>query len=176
MAGEWLFTNHQPPITMYLIDGNNVMGQRVGWHRDKSAARLQLLQELAEFARQKKARLTVVFDGVPEINIADGSSYRGVKVFYARAGSDADRRILELVEQERNRKALTVVTSDLQLLNQVRAYGVRVVRSGEFRQRLAQLPTDPVAQELRVRREELAEWMRYFGVDDSDDESDDDDK
>lgn len=155
---------------MFLIDGNNVMGQRVGWHRDKSAARLQLLGELAQFAQRKKLRIGVVFDGAPEINIADGSSYRGVKVFYSRAGSDADTRILELVERERNRKALTVVTSDLQLLNRVRACGVRVRRSGEFRRMLESAVDDPCERQPQVREAELSEWMRYFGVDESDDE------
>ena len=146
------------------------MGQRVGWQRDKSAARLQLLQELAQFAQHKKTRLAVVFDGAPEINIADGSSQRGVQVFYARAGSDADHRILEFVERERNRKALTVVTSDVQLLNQVRAYGVRVVRAGEFRRKLEQAVDAPNESQPRMREGEMSEWMRYFGVDESDDE------
>ncbi len=155
---------------MYLIDGNNVMGQRVGWQRDKSAARQQLLRELAQFAQRKKTRLAVVFDGAPELAIADGSSYRGVKVFYARAGSDADHRILEFVERERNRKALTVVTSDLQLLNQVRAYGVRFVRAGEFRRMLEATGEETKTIQPQVRAEELSDWMRYFGVDESDDE------
>lgn len=150
---------------MYLIDGNNVIGQR-----DKAAARQQLLRELAHFAQRQKKRLVVVFDGAPEINIADGSSYRGVKVFYARAGSDADHRILEFVERERNRKALTVVTSDLQLRNQVRAHGVRVVRAGEFRRMLEQAFDERSESPPRVRDDELSEWMRYFGVDESDDE------
>ena len=146
------------------------MGQRVGWQRDKSAARQQLLRELAQFAQRKKTRLAVVFDGAPEINIADGSSYRGVKVFYARVGSDADHRILEFVERERNRKALTVVTSDLQLLNQVRAYGVRFVRAGEFRRILEATGEETKTNQPQVRAEELSDWMRYFGVDESDDE------
>lgn len=149
---------------MYLIDGNNVMGQR-----DKVGGRLRLLQELAQFARHKKIRLAVVFDGAPEINIADGSSYRGVKVFYARPASDADHRILEFVERERNRKALTVVTSDLQLGNLVRTHGVRVVHVSEFRRRLAQMPMK-VDQSPRVSESDISEWMRYFGVDETDDE------
>lgn len=155
---------------MYLIDGNNVMGQRVGWHRDKAGARDRLLQELARFVHHKKTRVAVVFDGQPAVNIADGSSFRGVKVYYARQGSDADSRILEFVERERNRKALTVVTSDLQLLNRVRASGVRVIRSGEFRRMLETLPAEKAETEPRVRQEELGHWMRYFGVDESDDE------
>ncbi len=155
---------------MYLIDGNNVMGQRVGWHRDKTAARDQLLQDLAQFARRKKTRIAVVFDGQPAVNIADGSSWRGVKVYYARYGSDADHRILEFVEQERNRKALTVITSDLQLLNRVRAWGVRVIRSGEFRRLLEEPSSEPAEAAPQVRQEEVGHWMRYFGVDESDDD------
>src|SRR5436190_1548171 len=113
---------------MYLIDGNNVIGQRARgyetWYQDKPAARRRLLEELAQLANTKKLRLTAVFDGAPEAHFPDGSSFRGVKVFYARAGSDADARIVELVEGERNRKSLTVVTSDTALIARVRVCGV----------------------------------------------------
>ncbi|MBA3321072.1 MAG: hypothetical protein H0T45_06450, partial [Pyrinomonadaceae bacterium] len=44
----------------YLIDGNNVMAQRVGWHRDKPAARRRLMDELAQFAQVKGLKLEVV--------------------------------------------------------------------------------------------------------------------
>jgi len=50
----------------------------------------------------------------------DGSSFRGVKVFYARPGSDADTRIVEMAEAERNKKNLIVVTSDRKLADRVR--------------------------------------------------------
>lgn len=164
-------TKDQRPITIvYLIDGNNVMGQRVGWHRDKAAARDLLLQELARFGQRKKARVAVVFDGQPAVHIADGSSFRSVKVYYARSGSDADSRILEFVERERNRKALTVVTSDLQLLSRVRACGVRVLRAGEFRRLLEEVGETTDESTPQVRTEEVGQWMRYFGVDESDDE------
>src|SRR4051794_18717542 len=74
----------------YLVDGNNVMAQRVGWHRDKPGARRDLLKELARFALSKGVRVTVVFDGAPEQHFPDGASYRGVRVFYAERGSNAD--------------------------------------------------------------------------------------
>ncbi|MGH9802142.1 MAG: NYN domain-containing protein, partial [Blastocatellia bacterium] len=55
---------------MYLIDGNNVIGQRgkgyENWFSDKPASRRQLLNDLARLARVKKLRLTVVFDGAPD--------------------------------------------------------------------------------------------------------------
>jgi predicted RNA-binding protein with PIN domain len=156
---------------MYLIDGNNVMGQRVGWHRDRSAARKQLLVELAQFVRQKKARVTVVFDGMPEINIADGASYRGVKVFYSGANADADSRIVTLVETTRNRQALAVVTSDGQLTQRVRACGVRVIRAGVFRRLLEKAMQVVAERQPEICVDELSDWMRYFGVDETDDEN-----
>src|SRR2546426_1468899 len=150
---------------MYLVDGNNVMGQRVGWHRDKPAARRRLLDDLVRLARVKGAHLAVVFDGAPEANFPDGSSYRGVKVFYARHGSDADARIIEIAERERNRKGLIVVTSDAALAARVRACGVRVVRAGEFRRQLEAMPaSQDESAEPTVRDHEMAEWLRYFGV------------
>lgn len=150
---------------MYLVDGNNVMGQRVGWHRDKPAARRRLLDDLVRLARVKGARLAVVFDGAPEANFPDGSSYRGVKVFYARHGSDADARIIEIAERERNRKGLIVVTSDGALTSRVRACGVRVVRAGEFRRQLEAIPaSQDESAEPTVGDHEMGEWLRYFGV------------
>lgn len=157
---------------MYLIDGNNVMGQRVGWHRDRVRARRELLDALARFAAAKKARVAVVFDGAPDEHFADGSSYRGVRVFYAARGSDADERIKALVEASRERRTLLVVTSDRALAEYVRRCGAQVVRAGEFRRRMedadagsADDNTDAPPVEETTER-----WMRYFGVAPEDDE------
>src|SRR5262249_27786753 len=113
---------------VYIIDGNNVIGGRVGWHRDKSGSRRLLLGDLARLARAKKLRLNVIFDGAPDPQFPDGSSYRGVRIFYSRPGSDADSRVVEMVEAERNKKSLVVVTSDGKLTSRVRACGARVMR------------------------------------------------
>ncbi len=155
---------------MYLIDGNNVIGQRVGWHRDKKGSRRQLIQDLARLARLKKLRLTVVFDGAPDPQFPDGSAYRGVKIFYARAGSDADTRIIEMAEAERNKKNLVVVTSDRELTSRVRICGVRVMRSGEFRRTIDEAADEaigaaPTREGQGAEEEEMGQWLRYFGVD-----------
>ncbi|NDD62746.1 MAG: hypothetical protein EBZ36_02010 [Acidobacteria bacterium] len=164
---------------MYLVDGNNVIGQRVGWHLDKEGARRRLLVELAELARVRRLRISVIFDGRPDQSFPDGSSYRGVKVYYARPGSDADSRLVELVESARERKNLTVVTSDRQLTARVRVNGVRVIRSGEFRRWVdeardsaesAAQPGSGSATELKnPDNDEIGGWLRYFGVDPQDD-------
>lgn len=163
---------------MYLVDGNNVIGQRVGWHRDKEGARRRLLEEMAQMARIRKIRISVVFDGHPDRSFPDGSSYRGVKILYARPGSDADTRLVELVEGSRERRNLTVVTSDRQLTARIRINGVRVVRSGEFRRWVdetietsARAGHAGEADSMKMgtpNEEEVDNWFRYFGVDPED--------
>jgi predicted RNA-binding protein with PIN domain len=168
-----------PPSSLtfmaYLVDGNNVMAQRVGWHRDKGRARRELMDELARFAEAKGARVAVVFDGAPEKHFGDGSSYRGVRVFYAERGSDADERIKGLVEATRERRTLLVVTSDRALANYVRRCGAQVLRAGEFRRRmeqaLSQAEDETEANAIvGLETEEVDGWMRYFGVGPEDEE------
>ena len=155
----------------YLVDGNNVMAQRVGWHRDKPKARRALMDDLAQFARTRGVRVDVVFDGAPEKHFADGASYRGIRVLYSARGSNADERIKRLVEESRERRTLLVVTSDRALADYVRGCGARVIRSGEFRKKLeeALLTSEENAPEPSTVGE-LDEWMRYFGVAPEDDE------
>jgi predicted RNA-binding protein with PIN domain len=159
----------------YLIDGNNVMAQRVGWHRDKAGARRRLLGELARFARESGVVVEAVFDGAPDEFFPDGSDFMGVRVFYAVRGSNADERIKQLVEASRERRTLKVVTSDRALADYVRRCGAEVVRSGEFRRRLdaasaAAASESEAAGRGGVEISEMDEWMRYFGVAPEDDE------
>jgi predicted RNA-binding protein with PIN domain len=128
------------------------------------------MQDLARLARTKKLRLNVVFDGAPDPQFPDGSSYRGVGIFYSRYGADADARIIEMVEAERNKKSLVVVTSDGKLTARARACGARVMRSGEFRRMLDEAVEETPDQEPEpnIKDEEMSEWMRYFGVEKSD--------
>ena len=159
----------------YLVDGNNVMGQRVGWHKDKAGARRRLLSELAGFARASGTTVEVVFDGAPDDFFPDGAEFCGVRVFYAARGSDADARIKQLVEASRERRTLKVVTSDRALADYVRRCGATVVRAGDFRRRLDQetergRANSSTGRPETVKQSELGEWMYYFGVGPEDEE------
>jgi predicted RNA-binding protein with PIN domain len=157
----------------YLVDGNNVMAQRVGWHRDKPKARRRLMDELARFAQERRVSVSVVFDGAPEKYFADGASYKGVRVFYAERGSNADERIKKMVEQSKERRTMFVVTSDRALADYVRRCGVQVIRSGEFRQRIDEIAAASHPDSIDLPKGDgLNEWMRYFGVGQEDDERD----
>jgi predicted RNA-binding protein with PIN domain len=149
----------------YIVDGNNVMGQTPGWHRDKSGSRRALLEKLAVFSRVKKARVTVVFDGAPDQAVPDGSTFYGVRVFYAVPGSDADTRIVQLVERSKDPRGITVVTSDRHLAFLVRSNGATVIRSGELRLQLERLresvPEKEDGEDVEVG--DVNSWLRYFG-------------
>jgi len=156
----------------YIIDGNNVMGQTPGWHRDKNASRMKLLRALAAFSRSKRIRVTAVFDGGPDERFPDGSAFSGVKICYAERGSDADRRILRLVESAPDPRGITVVTSDRRLAFLVKSAGARTIRSGEFRRNTLERLSDLEGpQEKPSSDGDLKEWMRYFGAEDDDFES-----
>ena len=150
----------------YVVDGNNVMGQTPGWHRDKAKARRNLVERLAEFSRLKQARITVVFDGAPDATLPEASAFRGVKILYANKGSDADTRIRKLIESAPDPRGLTVVTSDRQLAFQVRSGGARVLRSGQFRHDMEQAFAEkPHAEDGEVfETGNLDGWLRYFGA------------
>ena len=124
---------------MYLVDGNNVMGQRVGWHRDKPGAQRRLLAELAEMIQQQNVAVTVVFDGKPLDGVDDGSDVDGVAVYFARPGSDADDRIVELARDAPEPEQILVVTSDRQLIGRLQQLGVETMRSGQFRMLLEEM-------------------------------------
>ncbi len=156
----------------YLVDGNNVMGQRPGWHRDKPASRRALMDQLAGFAARKRVRVAVVFDGAPDPSFPEGASYRGVKLHYAARGSDADTRIKSIAESSRERRTLRVVTSDRALAEYVRRCGVAVIRSGDFRKMLEGSEGEdaqPNESKREVRPDDTAHWLRYFGVEEEDD-------
>jgi predicted RNA-binding protein with PIN domain len=152
-------------VMAYIVDGNNVMGQTPGWHRDRAGARKRLLEQLARFAKAKRKRVTVVFDGGPDLEFPEGSAFRGVKILYARKGSNADARILNLVETSADPKGLIVVTSDRQLAHLVRSGGAAVSRSGEFRKQLEEIALSSTLSDdnPEIKVDDLDGWLRYFG-------------
>lgn len=129
---------------MVIVDGNNVMGQRIGWHRNKSAAQQRLIDEVERIARSRDKPYILVFDAKPNSTMPDKWSRSQLTVRYARPGSSADELILELVYRHNLHSDVLVVTSDRALTRQIHALGAKVVRSGAFRKMLELEITDPL--------------------------------
>ena len=83
--------------------------------------------------------VTVVFDGKPLDGITDGSDVDGVTVYFARPGSDADERIVELTQASTDPNRILAVTSDRQLTDRLHQVGVETMRSGQFRRLLEEM-------------------------------------
>jgi predicted RNA-binding protein with PIN domain len=148
----------------YMVDGNNVMAQTVGWHRDKAGTRRRLIHDLVRFVASKRVKLKVVFDGAPDEEFPEGMKYKGVHILYARPGSDADSRIMELVDRASNKRDLVVVTSDRALALFVKHRGARTMRSGEFRRLLedSPKPASPMEKSGNGNSVDVEEWLEFF--------------
>jgi nicotinic acid mononucleotide adenylyltransferase/predicted RNA-binding protein with PIN domain len=121
-----------------LVDGNNVVGSRPdGWWRDRPAAARRLVAQLQDLAARRGDDVTVVFDGRPLPDLAEGD-HDGVRVAYARRpGRDAgDDRIVEEIGNDDDPASLTVVTSDRELARRARELGATVEGAGSLTREL----------------------------------------
>lgn len=139
-----------------LIDGNNLLGQ-------KGVARETLVRELADLARAKRKKLTVVFDGPPEHGRPKVQVLGDVTVVYA-APRSADEEIVRRVREARDPRGVTVVTDDRVLTESVDAAGGRTTAVAVFRQTGVQRLLRRVAQgeEKRDPGGSASEWARWF--------------
>ena len=118
----------------WLVDGMNVVGSRPdGWWRDRRGAMRALVDRLERFAAETGDHVAVVFDGRP-FELTPGGR---VEVGFAPGGPNAaDHAIAEWVEADDDPGSITVVSSDAELVERVRAAGAEVVPAGSFRSRL----------------------------------------
>ena len=114
----------------WLVDGMNVVGSTPdGWWKDRRGAMRRLAAELAHFARASGDEVTVVFDGSPFEVDTDGVDVR----FAPRRGRNAaDDEIARMVDAASDAANITVVTSDRELVDRVRAAGAQVEPSRRF--------------------------------------------
>jgi len=149
---------------IYLVDGNNVMAQIPGWHRDKAEARKRLIRVLARFVSGRRTRVTVVFDGSPDDEFPEGCKYKGVAILYAKPGSDADSRIRELVEKSSRPRDMVVVSSDKALASGVSHRGAQVMSSFKFRAMLGEAEKQQQEKPGEHEPVDLDEWLDIFGT------------
>jgi predicted RNA-binding protein with PIN domain len=146
----------------YLIDGNNVMAQIVGWRQDKGGARKRLIHSLARFVAVRRAKVTVVFDGPQDTEFPEGAKYKSVRVLYARPGSDADSRIKDLIKKSTNKRDLILVTSDKPLGGFAAHQGARVMSSGQFRKLLDESAAAGPEKPSQTQQVDIDEWLEFF--------------
>jgi predicted RNA-binding protein with PIN domain len=119
----------------WLVDGSNLLGaMHVDRHADDS--KRTLAGRLAAFARQKKTRVTLFFDGAEPPSFA--RSIGGVTVIFSGSRQADDL----IVERARQGRGWSVVTNDRQLATKVAGRHVRVVSTSHFVAELEAIQAD----------------------------------
>lgn len=140
-----------------IVDGNNLIGRLGGGTREG------LLCELADLARAKRKKMTVVFDGPPDGGRPKVQTLGDLTVVYA-APRTGDEEILRRIQEARDPRGLTVITDDRGLQSAVRAAGARTAGIDVYRKdaekRLGSSPTpvnDKASAPVNAR-----DWERWF--------------
>ncbi|MEO6325945.1 MAG: NYN domain-containing protein [Thermoanaerobaculia bacterium] len=141
-----------------LVDGNNLMGRLGGGTRDG------LVKELADLARLKRKRFTLVFDGPPEAGRSKVQPLGDLTIVYA-APRTADEEIVRRIQEARDPKGLTVITDDRSLASAVSACGARCVGVEEFRRGAStamQRRATAAPERKTVPAVSVKDWEQWF--------------
>lgn len=141
----------------FLVDGNNLLGRLGGGTREG------LVSELAQLARLRRTRLTVVFDGPPEHGRPKVQALGDVTVVCA-APLTADEEIVRRLRESRDPKGLTVITDDRALTSAVKSAGGRAEGIEGFRREASSRLNAPAAVEPTKSAPPIGvkEWERWF--------------
>ena len=155
----------------HLIDGHNLIASLPDIGMDDPNKEAKLVNKLKSWAAASGRKCTVVFDrGIPGGASRMGTS--GVKVvFAADQRSDADALIRRRINRARDRKGLTVVSSDREIRGAAARHGVNALTSGEFAGELSRRvrPQDASGEEVHpvVSDAEVDEMLELFKNDSS---------
>ena len=122
-----------------ILDGYNIIGARGAMRNDREALareRQRLLREVSDWAVGRDfPEVYLVFDGYPTDRdlLLVGSS--AVRVVFSERAANADAVIVELARRFRERAA--VVSSDREVIREIRAVGAEPVSAKDFAERLS---------------------------------------
>lgn len=131
----------------WIVDGNNVLGV-TGADRHADEPKRELVRLLSGFARQKRTRVTAVFDGPEPSSFARHLGPVTVIFSGARKADDV------IVERASAGRGWNVVTADRGLAARVERRAVRVVAPSALLREIDSAAADPERSE--------ADWAAWF--------------
>ena len=148
----------------YLIDGHNLI-PKVGLRLDSLDDEMELVAILQEFARLKRQKMEVYFDGAPT-GQAGTRSMGTVRVHFVKLGQTADNAIrARLNKMGREAKNWIVVSSDREIQSAARVTQAQFISSEEFVKtlRTASAPAPKASMEgIELSSAEVNEWLKLF--------------
>ncbi len=151
-----------------IIDGNNLIGRRRTSVSNWGAVKKDFIQEMTRYVAKTGRKVKIVFDGIEDSDYPDGIIFKGVQIFYAKPGKDADERIKNMVRNVSYSRDITVVSSDRNLRSYITSRGAKVLTSEYFRSELHKLSkTDETEiKESNPKVDNVKEWLNFFGLSD----------
>jgi predicted RNA-binding protein with PIN domain len=129
-------------VPLYIVDGYNVIfsGRNLESGRGIEDSRIKFLMLLGSYSRRKKVEILVVWDGKggpPGPGRGRSGSVETsplpVKSLQSGEGQSADEKIVRLVERNRKRKRITVVSNDRRhIIGVVKNLGAKTMSVQEF--------------------------------------------
>jgi predicted RNA-binding protein with PIN domain len=118
-------------VVRWIVDAMNVIGTRPdGWWKDRSRARVRLVEQLERWASPAAHDVTVVFEHPTSIHSTSIAIQHAPKA----AANSADDEIVRLVGSDDRPAEINVVTSDATLAERVRHAGATVYPAAKFRE------------------------------------------
>ncbi|MBN1481979.1 hypothetical protein EH223_06610 [candidate division KSB1 bacterium] len=152
-----------------IIDGYNYIlrQDRIDFDQEYALwdAREKLIHQMIAYLGQKQLRITIVFDGQDLKGITKIRRPAGLSVLFSHAPQKADPLIIKMVQKAKNPGSITVVSSDANLVNTVKAYGCIVTSSEDFSTRIAADHREIEfinKYDAQLTPKEVEEWMRIF--------------
>lgn len=157
----------------YLIDGHNLIGQLTDIDLEDPHDEAKLMLRLKQWAAGNRRReLTVIFDG----DLAGGEwrnlSGSKVKAVFASKGHEADDLLIQRINQAKDPKAFTLVSSDRKVLEVAKKRQMPYIAADIFAKQLNKdipnentpVESNALAELPAMSDEEISEWLDVFST------------
>jgi predicted RNA-binding protein with PIN domain len=149
----------------YLIDGNNLIGKIPKLFslqkKDGQSSREQLAFTLERYFSKKKAKFIIHFDGYKNLPIKLSSG----KIIYSD-NCTADENIKIQIEQAKNRKNISVISSDFSIAQYAKKCSCEVISSEDFAAQMLSEKDNNVEESIvDSLKKENEEFKKLFGAD-----------
>ncbi|HUS58006.1 MAG TPA: NYN domain-containing protein [Planctomycetota bacterium] len=162
---------------MIVIDGYNFLHALRGLEhrqpiRDLEAARVELHERLSRFQNITEEQVRVIYDARSGKHTPDQEQAH-VQIVYAPPNISADDYIVRMVKVSKQPGRITVITSDRELGDKVKALQGRVMKCASFHRTMAEavekganMPDDKTHEKpARPNPDEVDYWMNEFTKD-----------
>ncbi|MBC8184137.1 NYN domain-containing protein [candidate division KSB1 bacterium] len=154
----------------YIIDGYNLIHKipkfKNAMELSLEHSRNRLISFLKAYQSSKNINITLVFDGdnVGYTGATDLSTKR-LKIIYSHSPEKADPLIKRLIVKVKNKKSLTLISADNDLINFCKSQGAHVLSPEMFFYQASKHPKQEQMDQKynqAISPGELDEWMKIF--------------